>query len=212
MDGREQLVAYSRRLVDDGLCVGTAGNISIRDGEQLLITPSNVDAERLTGDDIAVVALDGTTIRAARRPSSELPLHRTVYEAVDAGAVVHTHSPYATVLSTVVSELPAIHYTINDLGGPVRVAAYATFGTSALGEHVRAALDGRTGAILANHGTVTYGATLAQAYDRAVLLEWLAALYWRACQIGTPTILDAAELEAVRRQSERLGYGRAADH
>jgi L-fuculose-phosphate aldolase len=132
-----------------------------------------------------------------------------VYRSVpgtDAGAVVHTHSPYATTLSTVVDELPAIHYTIHGLGGPVRVARYHTFGTAELAASVGEALAGRRGAILQNHGTLTYGATLREAYGRSVLLEWLATLYWRARQVGEPRILTAGELDEVREQGRRLRY------
>lgn len=204
-----QLADLSRKLVADGLCIGTAGNLSVRDGDDVLVTPSGVDPDALTHEDVVRVDLDGGVLHATRRPSSELPLHRAVYQSTAANAVVHTHSPYATTLSTVVDELPAIHYTITGLGGPVRVAPYTTFGSAQLADQVRTALADRSGVILQNHGTVTYGSSLAAAYERAELLEWLAALYWRARQIGEPRILTHEELEEVRGQGRRLRYGSA---
>ena len=134
-------------------------------------------------------------------------MHLAVYRHTDAAAVVHTHSPFATALSLVLDELPAVHYTINGLGGPVRVAPYATFGSAQLATHLAAALHERNAAILQNHGTVAIGVTLRQAYERAVLLEWLSELYWRARQIGEPRILSQPELDAVRDQATRLRYG-----
>lgn len=205
-DLRAELVDYSARLLGAGLCIGTAGNLSVRSGDQVLITPSSIPAEELRADQMTTVALDGRIIDAPARPSSELPLHLAVHGANDVGAVVHTHSPYATVLSITVDVLPAVHYTINGLGGPVRVVPYATFGSEQLADGVRAGLRERFGVILQNHGTVTYGRTLAEAFYRAQLLEWLATLYWRASQLGAPRILDEDELRLVREQGQRLRY------
>lgn len=203
---RAELVAYNGRLVSDGLCIGTAGNLSVRTGDQVLITPSSIPSDQLRPEQMAAVGVDGLIADAPVRPSSELPLHLAVYAATDARAIVHTHSPFATVLSTTVEVLPAVHYAINGLGGPVRVVPYATFGSTELADGVRAGLDERFGAILQNHGTVTYGSTLAEAFYRAQLLEWLATLYWRAAQLGRPRILDAEELRLVREQGQRLRY------
>ena len=203
---RAQLVAYGGRLVSEGLCIGTAGNLSVRAGENVLITPSSIPPGDLSPELIATAEADGRILDAPARPSSELPLHLAVYAATDAGAIVHTHSPFATVLSTTVDVLPAVHYMINGLGGPVRVVPYATFGSTELADGVRAGLRERYGAILQNHGTVTYGKTLADAFYRAHLLEWLATLYWRAAQLGRPRILDEEELRLVREQGSRLRY------
>ncbi|MFZ9628654.1 MAG: class II aldolase/adducin family protein [Ilumatobacteraceae bacterium] len=204
---REQIVDFARRASTSGLSVGTSGNLSIRVPEGVLITPSGRDAETADPGDICLVDVDGFQVSGDYRPSSEVPMHLAVYRHTDAVAVVHTHSPFATAVSVVLDELPAVHYTINGLGGPVRVAPYATFGSAPLAANLAAALDQRTAAILQNHGTVAIGATLRQAYERAVLLEWLCALYWRARQIGEPRILTPAELDDVRQQSSRLRYG-----
>jgi L-fuculose-phosphate aldolase len=205
-DERAEIAALTRRLVADGLCVGTAGNLSVRCDDAILITPSGRDPEHTQPADVCVVGLDGRPRAGDRLPSSELPMHLVVYRATEAGAIVHTHAPYATTLSTTLTELPAIHYTITALGGAVRVATYATFGTEQLAANLRSALVDRSAAILQNHGTLTYGHTLREAYDRAVLLEWLCGLYWRAVQVGEPRILTEAELGDARTQAERLGY------
>ncbi len=206
-DERSALVEHANTAITDGLSSGTSGNMSVRAGDGILITPSGVAPAEMTADDICHVSMDGIVAPGPRRPSSEVPMHLAVYRDSDALAVVHTHPPYATTISLTHDELPAVHYTINGLGGPVRVAPYATFGTDELAEHIATALDGRTGAILQNHGMITHGASLRQAYERSVLLEWLATLFWRSLQVGTPKILTDRELGDVREQSRRLRYG-----
>ena len=204
---RSELVDRSRRLVAEGLCVGTAGNLSVRVPEGLLVTPSGLDPQAMAPDDIVLVAATGEVLAGERQPTSELAMHRIVYEQAEAGAVAHTHSPFATALATTLDELPAIHYLIVQLGGPVRVAAYALFGTEELAANLAGALAGRSAALLQNHGALTWGRTLAEACDRASLLEWLCALYWRAVQVGQPRLLDPGELVAVQAQLARLRYG-----
>jgi L-fuculose-phosphate aldolase len=194
---RALVVHFARMLRPDGLVVGTAGNLSIRSGDLVAITPSSVDYDELDPGLVCVVDCDGTPLETQRPPSSELPMHLAVYTATDARAIVHTHAPFATALSTVVDELPAIHYAIADLGGPVRVARYVTFGTDELAEVVEEALAGRSAVILGSHGTLTTGDTLEEAYFRSVLLEWLAALYYRARQLGEPRILPLDEIDRI---------------
>jgi L-fuculose-phosphate aldolase len=228
--GREQLVRHGIRLLEDGLAIGTAGNLSLRIGGTLLITPSGVAYRDLTPEGICAVSLpatpgnasaaedaglplsdgvpgDSATPGAPGNASSELPLHLAVYAATSAGAVVHTHSPEVVALSTVHDELPAIHYAITGLGGPVRVAGYERFGSGRLAEAAVAALDGRNAVILRNHGAVSYGASLAQAYDRALLLEWLAHVYRMARTLGEPRLLSAADLNEVTAEMRRRHYG-----
>ncbi len=208
-DERQLLVDLTRRAAAEGLSPGTSGNLSIRVAEGVLITPSGRAPADTEASDICLIDLDGVVINGSLRPSSEVPMHLAVYASTDARAVVHTHSSVATAVSLTHDVLPAVHYTINGLGGPVRVAPYATFGTPELAAGIEAALDGRNAAIMQNHGTIAIGATLDQAYDRAVLLEWLCTLFWRASQIGSPRILTEDDLLAVRQQSERLRYGGA---
>jgi len=206
---RAQLVSYSNRLLRDGMAVGSAGNMSVRAGDEVLITPSGVPYPDMAAADICVIRLDGTQVAGPAEPSSETPMHLAVYAATGARAVVHTHSPEVVALSAVCDELPAIHYAITGLGGPVRVAGYTRFGSGDLASAAVAALDGRSAAILQNHGAICYGGSLAQAYDRAVLLEWLARVHRLACARGKPRILSEAELADVAAEMRRRRYGEA---
>jgi L-fuculose-phosphate aldolase len=200
----ESLVGFGRRMARDRLVVGSAGNISIRFGEAILMTPSGINYEDVTAATISVLDADGSRLEGTGQRSSEWPMHRQIYELTDAGAIVHTHSPFAAAVSTVCDEIPAVHYSVLRLGGPnVRVAPYTTFGSDSLARLAADALADRVGALLQNHGAVAYGATLAEAYDRALLIEWLAEVYWRGLQVGSPRILDAAELAEVREASRR---------
>ena len=215
-----QLVSYSARLLADGLAIGSAGNISVRAGDTVAITPSGISYAEMRPEDVCVVATDGTEpdgtepdsaepdgMRNTETPSSETPMHLAIYAATKAGAVVHTHSPEVIALSAGRPELPAIHYAITGLGGPVRVAPYVRFGSGGLAAAAVEALDGRSAVILRNHGAVTYGRDLAQAYDRALLLEWLARTYRLALCYGEPAILSAAELDEVAAEARRRRYG-----
>jgi L-fuculose-phosphate aldolase len=206
---RAQLVSYSARLLDDGLAVGSAGNMSVRVGDTVAITPSGVSYAEMRPADVCLVALDGTEPAGLvlQTPSSETPMHLAIYAATKAGAVVHTHSPEVIALSAGRDELPAIHYAITGLGGPVRVAPYVRFGSSGLADAAVTALDGRSAVILRNHGAVCHGRDLAQAYDRALLLEWLARTYRLALSYGEPAILSAADLDEVTAESRRRRYG-----
>jgi L-fuculose-phosphate aldolase len=223
-EARAALVRFGQKMAADRLVVGSAGNLSVRLGETVLITPSGVSYDQIAEPSICVLDADGNLLDGDGKRSSEWPMHRRIYELTDraalggatppdppghpgAGAVVHTHSPFATAVSTVCEELPAIHYTILRLGGPtVRVAPYTTFGSDGLAGHAADALDGRAGALLQNHGAIVHGKTLEEAYDRALLLEWLAEVYWRARLIGSPRILSEAELDEVSRHARALRY------
>jgi L-fuculose-phosphate aldolase len=192
---RADVADAAARMVAAGLVVSTAGNLSVRAGELVAITPSGLDYALLTAADVGLHALDGTAVDAPLAPSSELPLHLAVYAATDAGAIVHTHSPAATALSLLVDEVPPVHYYVAMFGGPIPVAPYHPFGTPELGSAAAAALAGRRGALLANHGAVTIGADVAEALELAVVLEWLCDVYLRAAAAGTPRVLPPAALE-----------------
>ncbi|MFI9176230.1 class II aldolase/adducin family protein [Streptomyces lincolnensis] len=203
----EALVATARRTVSDGLVVGTSGNVSVRVDDTVLVTPSGVPYDRLAPDDITGVDLDGRQVLGTLVPTSELPMHLAVYRTTDARAVVHTHAVHATAVSTLVPELPAIHYMSGALGGAVRVAPYATYGTDELAENMLHALADRSGCLLQNHGTLTHGATLDQAFDRTAQLEWMCRLWLTASSVPglTPSLLSEAQ---VAEAGERLrGYG-----
>ena len=206
---RARLVGYSARLLDDGLAVGSAGNMSVRCGDIIAITPSGIPYSDLRPADICLVTPDGTQLGndTAEPPSSETPMHLAIYAATSAAAIVHTHSPEVIALSAARQELPAIHYAITGLGGPVRVAPYVRFGSEGLAAAAAEALAGRSAVILRNHGAVTYGRDLAQAYERALLLEWLARTYRMALCYGKPAILSAVELDEVAAEARRRRYG-----
>jgi L-fuculose-phosphate aldolase len=206
---RDAVAAAARRLAQRGLVHGTAGNVSARAGDAVVVTPTGAVLERVTGDEVTVVdARDGRVLEGTLAPTSELDLHLGVYaERPEAGAVVHTHAPVATALSCVLDELPVVHYEMLLLGGPVRVATYATFGTPELARAAVDALHGRTAAILANHGTIALGHDLEAALAATELLEWAAGVYWRAAAIGTPRVLDAAAQQAVVETATARHYG-----
>jgi len=200
---RLQVAKTALALRQTGLVVNTSGNVSVRVGDNVLITPSGRDYEALTAEDIIVLDLDGNSTDGDLLPSSETPLHLSVYASDDnIHSIVHTHSVYATAVSTLAKELPAIHYQIADLGGPVPVAPYQTFGTRALATAVTESLRGRSAALMQNHGAVTVADTLPQALARSVTLEWLSRLYLIASQSGNPSLIDDDELDKVRVQQK----------
>jgi L-fuculose-phosphate aldolase len=204
---REDVAAAARRLAHEGLLVGTAGNVSARDGDVVAVTASGVTLGGCRPEDVTVVSLTGSVVEGELKPTSELALHLGLYADTSAAAVVHTHAPYSTSVACVLDELPVLHYQQLLLGGPVRVAPYATFGTPELAEAVRDALTDRQAALMANHGSVAIGASLEAAVEHALLLEWLATLHHRASTLGTPRALDEAEQEAVIEAALSRGYG-----
>jgi L-fuculose-phosphate aldolase len=204
---KEAVAAAARRLAREGLVLGTAGNISaLRDG-LVAVTPTGAILERATAPDVAVVDLDGRQVDGDLAPTSELALHLGAYRRHRAGAVVHTHAPIATALSCVLDELPVVHYQMLALGGPVRVAPYATFGTEQLADLTLDALADRSAALMSNHGTLCIGADVGAAVENALLLEWAATVYWRASTVGTPRLLDDAQIAEYRRTVAARGYG-----
>jgi L-fuculose-phosphate aldolase len=204
---RADLVRYGRRLAADRLVVGSAGNISVRLGDVIVMTPSGLNYDQVTAAAVNVLDAGGAVLAGTGQRSSEWPMHRRIYDLTPARAVVHTHSPFAVSVSTICDEVPAVHYAILRLGGPtIRVAPYTTFGSDGLAGNVAGALDGRSGALLQNHGTIAYGATLQEAYDRAQLIEWLCEVYWRARLAGSPRILSADEVAAHVEAARRHRY------
>ncbi|MET7363374.1 class II aldolase/adducin family protein [Streptomyces sp. NPDC005562] len=207
----DELVATARRTVTDGLVVGTSGNVSVRVGDTVLVTPTGVPYDRLRPEDAVGVDLEGRQVLGALTPTSELPMHLALYRATDARAVVHTHAVHATAVSLLVTEVPAVHYMTAALGGPVRVAPYALYGTEELASAMLGALRERTGCLLRNHGTVTYGAGLAQAYDRTAQLEWMCRLWLTAAALPgrTPALLSPDQLREA--EGKLKGYGQSAN-
>ncbi len=207
---RIALVDASADLVRRGLNQGTAGNISARCEGGMLITPSGIEPDAMRPDMMARMALDAETWEGPAKPSSEWRLHRDILRhRPDVGAIVHTHSLYATVLSTLHRPIPALHYMIAGFNGPeIRCTPYAPFGTQALSDLIIDHLGDRHGVLLGNHGMVATGATLRQALWRAGELETLAKMAYLASCAGAPVILSDAE---IARTVERFkGYGLTA--
>lgn len=207
-EARRSVARACHGLAGEGLLIGSAGNVSVRVGEHVAVTATGVVLGRATADDVVVVDLDGTVVAGERVPTSELELHLGVYRRYGAGAVVHTHSPQATAVSLVLDELPCVHYQQLALGGAIRVAPFAVFGSAELAAETLTALEGKTAALLANHGAVTHGPTLEAAVDNALLLEWACGLYVRAATLGAPRVLDPAQQDAVVAAAVGRGYGR----
>ena len=210
-DEREQIVDVCARLVSDHLVVGTAGNVSVRRGDLLAITPSGLPYADLRPELVSVVSVaDGRPVDSPLAPASELDLHLTAVRTCDAGAVVHTHSGAATAVACLegLTEVPPVHYYSAMFGGAPRIAPYARYGSPELAAHVGEALADRNSALMGNHGAVTTGADLTQAYDRALYLEWLCDLYLRSASAGTPRVLPVGEITGVAEQMR--GYGQQA--
>ncbi|NTV95299.1 MAG: class II aldolase [Thiobacillus sp.] len=190
-------VAETARLtVAERLNRGSSGNVSARCGNGFLVTPSGLASAGVQPDQVVRMAMDGTGT-GELRPSSEWRIHRDIYAArPEINAVVHAHSPFAVSLACLRRDLPAFHYMIAVAGGKdIRCAGYATFGTQALSDHVLAALAGRRACLMANHGLVATGRTLALALALAVEVESLCEQYWRASLMGEPVLLNDAEMD-----------------
>ena len=205
-DARQAIVTTCQELSRSGLVIGTAGNVSVREGDLVAVTPSGLRYAELTPELVGVHRLDGVPVEAPLGPTSELPLHLAIYAArPEVRAVVHTHSVAATAVSTLVDEIPSVHYYMAMFGGPVLVAPYATYGTETLARNVVQALRDRTGCLIGNHGAVTVGPDLVTAHDKSEYLEWLCDVYLRASSAGSPRQLSALEIDAVGVKLE--GYG-----
>ena len=208
-DERRRVAEACRQLSRSGLVVGTAGNVSVRVGDQVVISPSGVDYEAMSAEDVGVHDLNGAPVDARLKPSSELPLHLAIYAGTDHTAIVHTHAPASTALSTLVDEVPATHYYTALFGGGVRVAPYATFGSDALARNVADALQDRTAALMCNHGAVLVGSDVEKVLSSVSYLEYICDVQLRAMSSGrAPRVLDAEEIAEVARLL--AGYGQSA--
>jgi L-fuculose-phosphate aldolase len=205
-DAREAIVVTCQEMSRARLVVGTAGNVSIRQGDLVAVTPSGVRYSQLTPELVGVHRLDGTVVEAPLAPTSELPLHLAIYAGrPEVSSIVHTHSPAAAAVSALVNEVPAVHYYVAMFGGPVRVARYATYGTEQLGRNVAHALRDRTACLMGNHGAVTVGPDLMSAYELSGYLEWVCDVYLRAAAAGTPRLLSRAKIAAVQVKLSQYG-------
>ena len=198
-NSRKAIIAQCIWMNSSGLNQGTSGNISVRCGDHMLITPSAIAYEAIKPDMIAALALDGEygAYEGPLKPSSEWRFHLDIMQArPEVNAIVHTHSTYATTLAMCRKDIPACHYMVAAFGGNnVRCSDYALYGTKALSDTALEALEGRTGCLLANHGMIVLGENLDQAMWRAVELETIAKQYVLSLNIGGPTILSDEQIE-----------------
>lgn len=203
---REQIVAACRQLDSSGLNRGTSGNVSCREGEHFLITPTGVPVDEITPSKIVSLDFDGKIIGIGK-PSSEWQFHSAIYRARgEINAVVHTHAPHSTALACLREDLPPFHYMIALAGGnSVRCAPYALFGTDTLSQHAVAALVDRKACLLANHGMITLGRDLDEAMIIAIELESLCQQYLIARQVADPILLSADEMRAVIERFKSYG-------
>jgi L-fuculose-phosphate aldolase len=206
---RQGIIDACRWMNGCGLNQGTSGNISARLGEHMLISPSGIPYDQLHVEDIAKMPLAGEygAYEGPHKPSSEWRFHLDIMLAKpDVGAIVHTHSTYATALAMARKDIPACHYMIAASGGPtIRCAGYATYGTKELSELALQALDGRTCCLLANHGMIATGANLDKAKWLAVELETIAKQYYLTLAIGGPVVLPDAEIAHVIERFKDYG-------
>lgn len=214
---REELLAVARRMDLLGLNRGSTGNLSARadaggavGNGAFWITPTGMAPEELTAEAMVQVGDDGAVLHGAWMPSSEWPFHRAIYRArADLAAVVHMHSPHATALACLRRELPAFHYMVAVAGGDnVPCTPYHLFGSEALSEAVGAAFKERQACLMANHGLVAAGATLAQALKVALEIEALCGIYLQALAVGEPALLSAAQMAEVIERFKTYGQAR----
>jgi L-fuculose-phosphate aldolase len=197
---REQIAAYGRKMIDNGLVQGTGGNLSIFNrGEGLVaISPAGMDYFDINSEDVVIVNLSGEVVDSGNRPSSEIDMHLMLYEKrEDISSVIHTHSICTSSISCLRVGIPPVHYLIGFAGKDVRCAEYATYGTKELAVNACMAMVGRKAALLANHGLVAGADTLKQAFDIAEIVEYCAEIYIKIRSIGDPVLIDEEEMKTV---------------
>lgn len=211
---RSQIVAFGCRLLAAGLTTGSGGNLSRfrRDQGLLAVSPSGIPYPEMAPGDVVLVDLEGRVVEGDRRPTSELAFHLAIYRArPDVGAVVHTHSPWATTVACLGWELPPVHYLVGFAGKKVPLAAYATFGTPELARNTTGALGSHQAVLLANHGLVAVGPDLPQAFGVAEEIELVARIYVQAKAAGEPVILPDEEMDRVVEKFRTYGQRGAGD-
>jgi L-fuculose-phosphate aldolase len=196
---RSALLQTSRRMVDLGLNRGTAGNASVRCGEDILITPSALPVVEMSEQDVVLMDKEGKVLQG-RKPSSEWRFHCDILNArPEIGAVLHMHSTYATTIACLGHDVPAVHYHIAIAGGDsIRCTPYTIFGEQNLSDLALEALHGRKACLLGNHGMIALGKDLDEALSVAQEVEFLCEVYWRTLAVGGPKILSAQQMHAVQ--------------
>lgn len=198
---RSALLVTSRRMVELGLNRGTAGNASVRCGNDILITPSALPVAEMSEQDIVLLAADGKILQG-RKPSSEWRFHCDVFNArPEIGAVLHMHSTFATTIACLGRDVPAVHYHIAIAGGDtIRCTPYSIFGEQNLSDLALEALTDRKACLLGNHGMIALGKDLVDALSVALEVEYLCEIYWRTLQVGEPNILSAQQMHEVKQK------------
>ncbi len=208
---QRQLIADTcRQLQTRGLVVGTAGNVSIRVDNLVVISPSGVNYDEMTAEDVGIHRLDGSVYQASLAPSSELPLHLAVYAGSQHRSLIHTHAPASSALSTVVEMVPNTHYYSALFGGPIRVSPYSRFGTPELATNVAEAMVGRSAALMANHGAVIAGSNLIKTLTQVEYLEYVCEVALRALSTGRP-LSSLSDQEIFESERAFGGYGQKSN-
>lgn len=206
---RQLIVEYGKKLIDADLTTGTGGNLSIinRNKSLIAVTPSAIDYYQMKKDDIVVTDLEGNIVEAKNKATTELPLHLAVYKnRSDIAAVVHTHSIFATSVACLNIDLPPIHYLIAAAGDKVPCADYAAFGTEKLAQAaVKSLGDQYQAVLLSNHGLLSCGADIKEAFNTAESIEYVAELYCRTEAVGKAAVLSPAEIKKVKSAFENYG-------
>ncbi len=195
---RRDLISTARAMNGMGLNHGASGNLSVRHGDGVLITPSALTYDQCEPGDIVRLEIDGTAT-GRRKPSSEWPLHLGIYTTrPEARAILHAHPPWCTTLACLDREIPSFHYMVAAAGGDsIRCAPYALFGSRELSDNVHLALAERTACLMSHHGMVCFADSPEKALELAVEVENLARVYCQALQIGEPALLDQQQMDEV---------------
>jgi L-fuculose-phosphate aldolase len=204
---RKLVVATALAMSRSGLSPGRSGNVSARFADGMLITPTAIAYEAMHPKDVVFVAGDGTVPGKQKKPSSEWQFHLAAYrQRPDMGAVVHTHSLHAVVLSCAGRSIPAFHYMVAVAGNiDIPVIPYATFGSEILANNVARGLADRQACLMAHHGAIAIGETLPEALELAREVEVLAEQYSKVLAIGPPAVLPESEMKIVLEQFKSYG-------
>jgi L-fuculose-phosphate aldolase len=211
-DLREEVARVARQLIESGLVTGTSGNVSARTPEgDVLVTPSGIDYEALEPEDVVLIDVDGKVLEGFLEPTTETPMHTGIYRArSEVGAVVHTHSRFATTLACMGLPIPPVHYMLTTLSedGRIPLAPYTTYGTEELAGYASEALgENHNACLLQNHGTITVGESPEEALSRTVVLEEMAQIYYQVRAAGEPLLLTEEQVEEVANKI--AGYGQS---
>lgn len=205
---RKLLVQYGRKMAEKGLVGVMAGNLSTisEDGQFVAISPSGIDYFETEAEDIVILDRKGTVVDGHRNPSSETDFHLSLYDQRESiRSVVHTHAPYTTTVACLGRELPPIHYMIAASGDKVPLAPYATYGTPELAKLAADHIGDYNALLLKNHGMITVGPSVADAFKTTLEIEFVARIYCQTLAIGEPSILTKENIQDVAKQLGSYG-------